>query len=104
MTEEKHLNVVDISHQREQEEAKDLKEFLESLNGLLSNLRKAAEEKRLTDLIIQWDELTPKESEDEEDTTTYIMHFNEENDITRTIGFTQRLITRLSLWAEGLIR
>jgi len=99
------LKVVDLAARRAKEEDEEHAELIKDMKELCDCLMKAAEEDRLEQLVIQWEETKPEEEveEGEADTTTKLLHFNRNYDLDQSLGYAERLKQRIFLITEGII-
>lgn len=100
---DKPLRVIDLTSHRDTKKNKEKEEWVKEMTDILDGLKKAIDEGRLTQIVMQWEEILP-EKEQEKDSPVFhtaIIHWNEDYDIDTTIGFAARLKHRLLILADS---
>jgi len=101
MTDKEKTNLVSITSKLDERK----EEFKNDLIEMIQNLVKAIQDERLDELVLQWTEVVDEESdEDHVHKQSMILHWNSNESMDQTIGYTNRLLHRLLLIADGIIQ
>lgn len=95
------IKVVSLDKKREQEENEEHEHFVAQLKEMLGELVKAAEERRLTQFVMMFEEETPSDDDHAYPTGSTIAHWNKEYDFDKSLGYAERLKNRIFLMSEG---
>lgn len=97
--------IVDLSLHRSEEEDKDKAEWRKEMHELIDGLKKAIDEHRLTQIVLQYECKVPKEEQKEDgpDHSTRLVNWNKDYDADKALGYAARLYHRLFLIIEGIM-
>jgi hypothetical protein len=100
-----HLKIVDFKSKKDKEEDEFREKFKKDICELLDGLKKAVEDDRLEQIVLQWEEALPEEEVKDGDPpwSTSIIHYNKNGDMDQSLGYAERLKQRLFLLTEGYV-